>query len=175
MACAGVGSQSVCVGLQGINSFPIWTALHQLCRALRISSLNRNVVSELRKVRVGKAAPNFAAWTENVDATELFVSAITVMELELGVLSIERKDATQGAMLRSWLEQHVLPEFSGRTLPIDTFVAQRCARLHVLEKCGERDALIAATALVHGMTVVTRNVVDFEPTGVTILNPWQGD
>ena len=135
--------------------------------------LDSNVVSELRKVRAGKADPNVAAWSESVDATELFVSAITIMELELGVLSIERKDNTQGGLLRSWLEQHVLPEFSGRTLPVDTAVAQRCARLHVPDKRGERDALIAATALVHVMTVVTRNVADFEPTGVTILNPWE--
>ena len=95
------------------------------------------------------------------------------MELELGILSIERKDATQGAVLRAWLEQQVLPEFSERTLPIDTAVAQRCARLHVPDKRGERDALIAATALVHGMAVVTRNVVDFLSTGVTTLNPWE--
>lgn len=135
--------------------------------------LDTNVLSELRKVRLGKADGNVAAWTESVDAANLFVSAITIMELELGVLSIERKDTTQGAMLRAWLEQHVLPEFSGRTLPIDTAVAQRCARLHVPDKRGERDALIAATALVHGMTVVTRNVADFKPTGVTIINPWE--
>ncbi len=135
--------------------------------------LDTNVVSELRKVRSGKADANVTAWAESVDAADLFVSAITIMELELGVLSIERKDATQGAMLRAWLEQHVLPEFSGRTLPVDTAVAQRCARLHVPDKRGERDALIAATALVHGMTMVTRNVADFEPTGVKILNPWE--
>lgn len=135
--------------------------------------LDTNVVSELRKVRLGKADMNVAAWTETVDATELFVSAITIMELELGVLSIERKDAAQGAMLRSWLEQHVLPELSGRTLSVDTVVAQRCARLHVPDKRSERDALIAATALVHGMTLVTRNIADFKLTGVTILNPWE--
>lgn len=131
------------------------------------------MVSELRKVRLGKADTNVTAWAEGVDAADLFVSAISIMELELDVLSFERKDATQGAMLRSWLEQHVLPEFSERTLPIDTAVAQRCARLHVPDKRGERDALIAATALVHGMTVVTRNVADFKPTGVTIINPWE--
>lgn len=134
--------------------------------------LDTNVVSELRKVRLGKANPNVAAWTDSVDAADLFVSAITIMELELGVLSIEKKDATQGAMLRSWLEQNVLPEFAGRTLPVDTAVAQRCARLHVPDKRSERDALIAATALVHGMTVVTRNVADFKPTGVLVINPW---
>ncbi len=135
--------------------------------------LDTNVLSELRKVRPGKADANVTAWTESVDAADLFVSVITIMELELGVLSIERKDASQGAILRSWMEQHVLPEFSGRTLPIDTAVAQRCARLHVPDKRGERDALIAATALVHGMAVVTRNVADFRPTGVTIVNPWE--
>ncbi|CDM88113.1 Putative counterpart of the neighbouring StbD toxin [Xenorhabdus bovienii] len=135
--------------------------------------LDTNVVSELRKIRAGRADPNVAKWTENINAADLFVSAITIMELELGVLLIERKDATQGAMLRAWLEQHVLPEFSKRTLPVDTAVAQRCARLHVPDKCSERDALIAATALVHGMTVVTRNVADFQSTGVTILNPWE--
>ena len=124
-------------------------------------------------MRLGKADANVATWTESVDAADLFVSAITILELELGVLSIERKDAAQGSLLRAWLEQHVLPEFSGRTLPVDTAVAQRCARLHVPDKRGERDALIAATALVHGMTVVTRNVADFEPTGVKILNPWE--
>ena len=135
--------------------------------------LDTNVVSELRKVRLGTADTNVAAWAESVDAADLFVSAITIMELELGVLSIERKDPTQGAMFRSWLEQHVLPEFSGRTLTVDTTVAQRCARLHVPDKRGERDALIAATALVHGMTVVTRNVADFTPMGVPLLNPWE--
>ncbi len=135
--------------------------------------LDTNVVSELRKIRAGKADPNVAAWAEKVDATDLFVSAITIMELELGILLIERKDATQGAILRAWLEQHVLPEFFERTLPVDTAVAQRCARLHVPDRCSERDALIAATALVHGMTIVTRNVADFQASGVTILNPWE--
>ena len=134
--------------------------------------LDTNVVSELRKVRLGKADANVAAWAESVDAASLFVSAITIMELELGVLSVERRDAAQGAVLRLWLEQQVLPEFAGRTLPVDTAVAQRCARLHVPDRRGERDALIAATALAHGMAVVTRNAADFEPTGVGIVNPW---
>ena len=135
--------------------------------------LDTNVVSELRKVRPGKADANVSAWTQSVDAADLFVSAITIMELELGVLSIERRDVTQGGMLRAWLEQQVLPEFAGRTLPVDTAVAQRCARLHVPDRRGERDALIAATALVHGMTVVTRNVADFKFSGVPLVNPWK--
>ena len=135
--------------------------------------LDTNVVSELRKVRMGKADANVAAWAQSVDAADLFVSALTILELELGVLQVERKDANQGALLRLWLEQQVLPEFAGRTLPVDAVVAQRCARLHVPDRRGERDALIAATALVHGMTVVTRNVADFKPTGVPLINPWE--
>ncbi len=135
--------------------------------------LDTNVVSELRKARQGKADANVVAWSQSVDAAQLFVSAITIMELELGVLAIERKDAAQGALLRAWLEQHVLPEFADRTLSVDTAVAQRCARLHVPDRRGERDALIAATALVHGMTLVTRNIADFQPTRVDLLNPWK--
>ncbi|MDN7547064.1 type II toxin-antitoxin system VapC family toxin [Burkholderia cenocepacia] len=134
--------------------------------------LDTNVVSELRKVRAGKADRNMAAWCSTVDAPVLFVSAITIMELETGVLQVGRRDAEQGALLRAWLDGHVLPEFAGRVLPVDTAVAQRCARLHVPDRRYERDALIAASAIVHGMTVVTRNVADFVETGVAILNPW---
>ena len=134
--------------------------------------LDTHVVSELRKVQAGRADANVAAWVATVDAADLFVSAITLLELEIGVLSIERKDTAQGQMLRDWLEQQVLPEFATRVLPVDTAVARRCARLHVPDKRAERDALIAATALVHGMTLVTRNQVDFQPTGVRVLNPW---
>nr|WP_181377347.1 type II toxin-antitoxin system VapC family toxin [Ochrobactrum sp. LM19]AJW30018.1 toxin of toxin-antitoxin [Ochrobactrum sp. LM19] len=134
--------------------------------------LDTNVVSELRKVRLGRADPNVTTWSEDVDAADLYISVITVMELELGVLQLERKDACQGSVLRTWLDQHVLPEFADRILPIGTTVAQRCARLHVPDPRAERNALIAATALTYGMTVVTRNVADFQLTGATILNPW---
>jgi predicted nucleic acid-binding protein len=102
----------------------------------------------------------------------LYLSAITVQELEIGVLLAERRDPAQGAIFRAWLNGHVLPAFTGRILAVDTAVAQRSARLHVPDPRPVRDALIAATALVHGMTVVTRNVADFEPTGVSTLNPW---
>lgn len=86
---------------------------------------------------------------------------------------MERRDQHQGRILRAWLEGHVLPPFAGRILAIDTAVAQRYAALHVPDPCSDRDALIAATALVHGMTVVTRNVSHFQAVGVPILNPWQ--
>lgn len=134
--------------------------------------LDTNVVSELRKVRAGKADALVASWAERVDAADLFLSVITIQELEIGVLLAERRDPSQGGILRSWLSNHVLPAFAGRILAVDTAVAQRSARLHVPDPRPVRDALIAATALVHGMTVVTRNVDDFAPTGVPILNPW---
>lgn len=134
--------------------------------------LDTNVVSELRKAKAGKADPNVTAWASGVPFGSLFISAITVLELEMGVLLVERRDFAQGATLRQWLSKHVLPAFHDRILPIDVAVAQRCAALHVPDPRAERDALIAATALVHGMTVVTRNVGDFQPTGAPLLNPW---
>ena len=134
--------------------------------------LDTNVVSELRKVRLGKADEYVAKWADSVDAADLYLSVITIQELAMGVLLAERRDPAQGVIFRAWLNRHVLPAFAGRVLSVDLAVAQRSARLHVPDPCPIRDGLIAATALVHGMTVVTRNVVDFEPTGVRILNPW---
>lgn len=134
--------------------------------------LDTNVISELRKAKSGKANKNLTQWAERVLSASLFVSVISILELEKGVLLVERRDATQGAILRAWLNAHVLPTFSGRILDIDTAVAQCCAKLHVPDPCSDRDSLIAATALVHGMVVVTRNVDDFIATGVDLLNPW---
>lgn len=135
--------------------------------------LDTNVISEIRKVADGKADLRVAAWQSQVNTAICFISAVTLMELEIGVLRMERRDATQGSQLRQWLNHQVIPEFEGRVLPVDATVAQHCASLHVPHPRPERDAMIAATALVHGMTVVTRNTADFEPTGVALLNPWQ--
>nr|VFJ54322.1 MAG: hypothetical protein BECKDK2373B_GA0170837_10469 [Candidatus Kentron sp. DK]VFJ60747.1 MAG: hypothetical protein BECKDK2373C_GA0170839_10846 [Candidatus Kentron sp. DK] len=132
--------------------------------------LDTNVVSALR--RPEKADPNLAAWAAETPAAGFYLSSITVLELELGVLLMERRDIGQGAVLRAWLDQQVMTQFDGRIIAVDTTIAQRCARLHVPDPRSERDALIAASALVHGMTVVTRNVADFAPTGVRTLNPW---
>ncbi|WP_454753541.1 PIN domain-containing protein [Cupriavidus necator] len=134
--------------------------------------LDTNVVSELRKARHGKADFHVVQWADSVAAADLFVSAITIHELEIGVLLAERLDPPKGAVLRAWLDNHVLPAFAGRILPIDTAVAQRSARLHVPDPQPLRDGLIAATALVHGMTVATRNVSDFVASRVALLNPW---
>ncbi|VVO10886.1 type II toxin-antitoxin system VapC family toxin [Pseudomonas fluorescens] len=131
--------------------------------------LDTNVVSELRKAQADK---NVTAWARSVAAPSLFLSAITVLELETGILRVERRDPAQGGLLRSWLDNHVIPAFAGRILAVDSAVALRCARLHVPDRSNECDALIAATALVHGLTVVTRNMADFQSSGVRLINPW---
>ncbi len=106
---------------------------------------------------------------------QLYLSALTVMELELGVLRMERKDKRQGAELRTWMEEQVLRDFSGRILPLEITIARRCVSLHVPDPMPERDAMIAATASVHGMTLVTRNIDDFQRAEVKLFNPWLHD
>ena len=135
--------------------------------------LDTNVVSELRKAKSGKVDKKVIAWAENIPVINLHLSVITILEIETGILLVERRDPTQGAVLRSWLNSHVFPAFSGRILAFDVSVAQCCAKLHVPDPRSDRDAIIAATALIHGMTVVTRNTDDFESTGVKLLNPWK--
>lgn len=134
--------------------------------------LDTNVVSELRKERLGRADANVVSWAAAQPQEALFLSAITVLEIELGILQIERRDPTQAALLRTWLEAQVIPTFEGRMLSIDVEIARRTAKLHVPDPVSERDALIAATAFVHGLTVATRNVADFERTKVPTFNPW---
>ena len=138
--------------------------------------LDTNVISELRKAK--KTHPNVKKWAERVPSASLYISVISVLELEIGILLLDRpdkdrRDNQQGAILRAWMDRHVLPTFSGRILAIDTDVARRCATLHIPNPRSDRDALIAATALVHGLTVATRNVADFERTGVGVVNPWE--
>ena len=133
--------------------------------------IDTNVVSELRRAK--KSDPRVRAWAQTLPAANLYLSVISVLELEMGVLLIERRDRKQGRILRAWMDGHVLPTFAGRVLAIDTTVALRCAALHVPDPRSDRDALIAATALVHGMTVVTRNLIHFQPMGVAVVNPWQ--
>ena len=135
--------------------------------------LDTNVISELRKAGDGKADVNVVAWLSSMDAGTFYLSAVTLMEIELGILRIERRDALQGTRFRAWMNNQILPEFIDRTLPVDAAVALRCAALHVPDPCSERDAFIAATALVHGMTIVTRNTADFKATAVPMLNPWE--
>lgn len=136
--------------------------------------LDTNVVSELRKVRAGKANPGVAEWATDVPSAQLFISAMTVHELEHGVLLAERRDRRQGSTLRQWLDESVASAFADRILDIDETVAKRAAALHVPDPAPLRDAFIAATALVQRMAVVTRNLKDFERfDGLAIVNPWR--
>lgn len=133
--------------------------------------LDTNVVSELRK-SAGRAEPGVRAWAHQQLTSELFISVITVLEIEIGVGRVEGRDRTQGLVLRRWLEQNLLAAFAGRIVSIDLTVARRAAAMHVPDPRPERDALIAATALAHNHVVVTRNTADFERLGVQLINPW---
>lgn len=134
--------------------------------------LDTNVVSELRRPR--RTDPNVAAWAESVSQADMFLSSVTILELEMGALSLARRDGDRGRVIQRWIEDRVLPAFADRILAVDTDVARRCAHLHVPNPRSYRDSLIAATALVHRLTVATRNRADFEPMAVRLLNPWEG-
>ena len=134
--------------------------------------LDTNVISELRKAYAGKADANVVAWADSVYAHDLFISVMSIQEIEIGVQRIERRDATQGRVLRRWLEERVLAAFADRILPVDLTVARAAAELHVPNPRPVHDALIAATGRIHHLTIVTRNTADFEATGVQLINPW---
>ena len=134
--------------------------------------LDTNVLSEFRKDSVGKADPRVVAWARSLAAERLFISVITLFEIEKGALLLERRDQRQGFLLRTWVETKLLPAFSGRILPVDDRVASLAASLHVPDPAPFADSLIAATAIVHGYAVVTRNARDFQFPGVAVINPW---
>lgn len=135
--------------------------------------LDTNVVSELRKVESGRADPRVVAWAASVPASSMYLSALSLFELERGVRRMERSDRATGQILRVWLDGHVLPAFHRRILPVTDDVARRAATFHVPDRAPFSDALIGATATVHGLTVVTRNLADFERLeGVRVLDPW---
>lgn len=131
--------------------------------------LDTNVVSELR--RPPKADPNVLSWAAGVPVEQHFLSVVTIMEIEQGILLLGRRDGAQAAVLKRWLNA-LLPRFEGRILPFDLAAAFHCATLHVPDPRPGRDSMIAATASVHGLTVVTRNTKDFADCGVATLDPW---
>jgi predicted nucleic acid-binding protein len=136
--------------------------------------LDTNVVSEIRKIASGRVAPEFLKWQSSVPPKEAKLSVITVQEIELGILRLQRRgDSAQAQVFQRWLEDYVLVEFRHRILPVTTEIAQRSAKYLVDGDRSCEDSLIAATAYVHGLPVVTRNVGDFKGTGVQIIDPWQ--
>lgn len=132
--------------------------------------LDTNVISAFR--RPERLPEKVQAWAESVESGDFFLSAITVLEIEQGIIARERSDTVQGAILREWFDNDVTPAFEDRIIPFDAEIARKCAALHVPDPRPERDAMIAATAIIHGLTVVTRNVVDFEKLQVTLIDPW---
>lgn len=131
--------------------------------------LDTNVLSELRS---SKGEFRVRAWVDSQPTRELAISVVTVIEIETGILRLARTDPYQAGKLQRWFEDRVLTAFAGRILPIDLLTARHVAPLHVPDPAPRHDALIAATALTHGLTVVTRNVVDFRRAGVEVIDPW---
>jgi toxin FitB len=134
--------------------------------------LDTNVLSELRRAGLSAADPNVVSWVAAIDPATAFVSVVSMMELEYGILKLTRSDPAQAQSIRRWKTEQIERVFADRILEIDLSIAHRCAALHVPDRKPERDALIAATALVRGLTVVTRNVRDFAAVGLAVINPW---
>jgi toxin FitB len=132
--------------------------------------VDTDVVSALRRRHL--VEPRVLAWVDATPDIDMFISSVTLLEIEYGALLRRRRDEVQGRLFVDWIRRLILPSFAGRIIPFDAEAALRCAALHVPDPRPERDAMIGATALVHGLTVVTRNVRDFAAMGVPLLNPW---
>ena len=134
--------------------------------------IDTNVLSEFRLLHDYRADRNVADWASRHDPDSFFLSAITVMEAEIGIRRMEWRDPRQGRVLRDWMNGVILPRYGYRILPIDDRIGKLAAAFHVPNPAPFADSLIAATAIIHGMTIVTRNIRDFSFPGVSVLNPW---
>lgn len=130
--------------------------------------LDTPIVYELRKARAGGAEAGLAAWASGVARERLFLSAVSLVELETSATEAARRDKAAGAVLRGWIDEQLLPAFEGHVLPLDAAVARRRGQLAMPET---RDALFAATALEHGLTLVTRNTAAFKGMRVKLFDP----
>ncbi len=131
--------------------------------------LDTDLVFELRNAKAGATDPGLATWAAKAARTSLFVSALTLLELETAVTRAERQDKPRGAALRDWLDSRVMPAFDGRILPVDAAVVRRRAHVPLADP---RDALLAATALEHGLTLTTRDAAAFAKVPrLKVFNP----
>jgi hypothetical protein len=130
--------------------------------------LDTNILSELRKGE--RASPGLRAWFADADEEALYTSVLVVGELRRGIESIRRRDVPSALALDHWLAG-LTDGFADRILPVEQAVADRWGRLNVPDPVPTVDGLLAATALVHGLTVVTRNTRDVARTGVPVLDP----
>ncbi len=135
-----------------------------------------SAITELRKAKHKnkkfKADPGLIEWVKHVDHSTIYVSSIAFMEIEIAILSMEKKNKHQGKLLRNWFDELVKPAFDGRVIAFDQAIALKCAALRVPDPHRMRNAIVAATALVHKMILVTKNEKDFIYTGVDIVSPW---
>lgn len=131
--------------------------------------LDTGVVFELRNARAGQSDPRFASWATGLARQSLFISALTLLELDSGVARTAQRDKVAGVALRQWIDNQVLGAFDGRILPVDTAVVRRRAQLPYADA---RDGLLAATAVEHGLTLATRHPGAFKAGRVKLINPW---
>lgn len=135
--------------------------------------LDTNVISEMRKVKNGKANAGVVAWLSEHNPCEFYINAVIKMELERGILSMQRKDPVQGGYLREWQQVFFAQFLHNPILPIGGKTAEICAKLHIPDHAPENDAWIASSAIEHRLILVTRNVIDFKKTGVQLFNPFE--
>lgn len=136
--------------------------------------LDTNILSEFRKIGSTREHPQVKAWLCSVTPDQLFISTISLMEIKMGILSAEhRGDHAQAMHLNAWYQQDIKQKFARQLLPISGEIAEICAELHVPNRRPFGDSCLAATALVHNFTLVTRNVKDFQGLKLRLINPFE--
>ena len=135
--------------------------------------LDTNIISELKKLDSGKIHPQVQRWAYSINLMQTKVSVVSIIEIRTGILSLARKGQAQAASFDNWFTNRLLPAYRTRTLSVDTEVALICAQLHIPTKRPINDAYIAATAIAHNLTPVTRNMRDFQGLPLMLENPFE--